>query len=139
MQVTETNGSELRDEFLQLLVTQLRNQDPLDPVGQQEFTAQLAQFSVLEELESLNASFEEILVAQKESMATQSLAQNASIVDRIVSFQASEDEQPRTGRVDSVSVDDKNVYAQIGSEQILISEIRAILSESALLQNFKER
>jgi flagellar basal-body rod modification protein FlgD len=39
-----------KQEFLQLLVTQLRHQDPLNPADPQEFAAQLAQFSTLEQL-----------------------------------------------------------------------------------------
>lgn len=43
-----------RDEFLKLLVTQLRNQDPLSPLAPHEFAAQLAQFSSVEQLTQLN-------------------------------------------------------------------------------------
>lgn len=43
-----------RDAFLNLLITQLQNQDPLDPTDSVEFTAQLAQFSSLEQLGSVN-------------------------------------------------------------------------------------
>ena len=42
-----------RDEFLTLLVTQLRNQDPLNPAKDTEFIAQLAQFSQLQETRNL--------------------------------------------------------------------------------------
>ena len=41
-------------DFLQLLVTQLKNQDPLSPMQSQEFAAQLAQFSSLERLMSID-------------------------------------------------------------------------------------
>ena len=43
-----------QDDFLLLLVTQLSNQDPLNPMDGQEFAAQLAQFSSLEQLINLN-------------------------------------------------------------------------------------
>jgi flagellar basal-body rod modification protein FlgD len=42
------------DAFLQLLVTQLQNQDPTNPESNTEFVAQLAQFSSLEQLTSIN-------------------------------------------------------------------------------------
>ena len=45
-----------RDEFLQLLVAQLRNQDPTSPQEGHEFAAQLAQFSTVEQLTQLNAT-----------------------------------------------------------------------------------
>jgi|WetSurMetagenome_2_1015567.scaffolds.fasta_scaffold105708_2 flagellar basal-body rod modification protein FlgD len=41
-------------QFLQLLVAQLQNQDPLNPVDNQQFIAQLATFSSLEQLISIN-------------------------------------------------------------------------------------
>ena len=48
-------GSELgKEDFLKLLVAQLQNQDPLNPSDPTEFTAQLAQFSSLEQLFSVN-------------------------------------------------------------------------------------
>jgi hypothetical protein len=43
-----------KDAFMRLLVTQLQNQDPLEPTKNQDFVAQLATFSSLEQLEELN-------------------------------------------------------------------------------------
>lgn len=43
-----------KDEFLQLLVCQMKNQDPLEPAKDTEFIAQLAQFSALEQMQNLN-------------------------------------------------------------------------------------
>jgi flagellar basal-body rod modification protein FlgD len=56
-----------KDEFLTLLVAQLKNQDPLNPLESADFTAQLAQFSSLEQLFGMNES----LTAIQESLETQ--------------------------------------------------------------------
>ena len=56
MEIATTTAASARDEFLNLLVTQLRNQDPLDPVKQEDFLSQLAQFSTLEGVENLNTN-----------------------------------------------------------------------------------
>lgn len=54
-----TGGNELgKDAFLMLLVTQLKHQDPLDPVDNTDMIAQLAQFSALEQTEKLNQNIE---------------------------------------------------------------------------------
>ncbi len=49
-----------RDAFLNLLITQLQNQDPLDPTDSVEFTAQLAQFSSLEQLGNVNDNLKQL-------------------------------------------------------------------------------
>jgi len=49
-----------KEQFLQLLVAQLQNQDPLNPMESTEFTSQLAQFSSLEQMIDVNKNLEEI-------------------------------------------------------------------------------
>ena len=52
---SRTPGGDLgKDEFLQLLVCQMKNQDPLEPNKDTDFIAQLAQFSALEQMQNLN-------------------------------------------------------------------------------------
>jgi flagellar basal-body rod modification protein FlgD len=62
-----------KEDFLKLLVTQLKNQDPLNPSNSTEFTAQLAQFSSLEELTNLNTSMDKMVTATNNSTKTAAL------------------------------------------------------------------
>jgi len=52
-----------KDEFLKLLVAQLQNQDPLNPLEGEAFVAQLATFSSLEQLVSINANIQKLVGA----------------------------------------------------------------------------
>lgn len=56
-----------KEDFLTLLVAQLQNQDPLNPDDATEFTAQLAQFSSLEQLVNLNESVDALATSQQAS------------------------------------------------------------------------
>jgi flagellar basal-body rod modification protein FlgD len=53
-----------KEDFLKLLVSQLQNQDPLNPSDPTEFTAQLAQFSSLEQLSNVNKNLEQLVASQ---------------------------------------------------------------------------
>lgn len=66
--VNPTSSSESnilgKDDFLNLLVTQLRHQDPLSPMESAEFTSQLAQFSSLEQMSNVNTNLEVLQLYQ---------------------------------------------------------------------------
>ncbi len=76
-----TQNKELgKNEFLNLLVAQLNNQNPLEPQGNGEFIAQLAQFSQVEGIEKLNTSMGSLLSGYQSSQALQA----SSLVGRKV-------------------------------------------------------
>lgn len=75
-----------KDQFLQLLITQLRHQDPINPVEDQEFIAQLAQFSSLEQMQNLNTTLSGLMLAQQKltalGQATQMIGQEVELYTR---------------------------------------------------------
>ena len=75
-----TTSSLGKNDFLKLLVTQLNNQNPLNPQDNTEFVAQLAQFSSVESLQNLNTSVDSIVSNYNSSQALQA----SSLVGRSV-------------------------------------------------------
>jgi flagellar basal-body rod modification protein FlgD len=57
---TSTTKTLSQDDFLNMLVTQMKNQDPLNPMSDTDYTAVLAQFSCLSQLSSLNTKIDTI-------------------------------------------------------------------------------
>ena len=97
-QDTTQNKDLGKNEFLNLLVAQLNNQNPLEPQGNGEFIAQLAQFSQVEGIEKLNTSMGSMLSSFQSSQALQAsslvgrkviVPSEKAVVDTSESFKAS--------------------------------------------------
>lgn len=70
--VGAANGGNLgQEQFLELLLVQMQNQSPLDPMDSQQFLAQLAQFSTLEQLAGVNAGIDNLAFSQAGMVAGQ--------------------------------------------------------------------
>ena len=132
-----SNSSDIQDQFLTLLVTQLRNQDPLEPTKQEDFLAQLAQFSTLEGIETLNVNIESFLESQAESQAIQNelllglqqtgdISSAANLVGMEVQYDQSNGEGPSSGIVQSVVLESDGVSLRIGDDLVPVSEIRQV-------------
>lgn len=66
-----SSTQEMEDRFLTLLVTQIKNQDPLNPMENAEVTSQLAQINTVNGIEQLNATLGKLLSAYSDSMSMQ--------------------------------------------------------------------
>src|SRR5258708_38542906 len=67
-----------QNTFLELLITQLKNQDPLNPQDSSQFVAQLAQFSSVQELTQVSKGIETVL----ENSATGLIGQTVTVADK---------------------------------------------------------
>lgn len=117
-----TTADVSRDQFLKLLVAQLQAQDPLEPIKDQEFTAQLAQFSTLAGIEKLNANFDDFF-------ALQQLTQGASLIGKSVNFSLNGSAQ--SGQVDGFSVADGQLQLQVGGQLVPIGEVQGMTAAAA--------
>lgn len=68
---TTSQISEAQDRFLKLLTTQLKNQDPLNPLDNAQVTSQLAQISTVSGIEKLNSTLQLLMSGMQDSQATQ--------------------------------------------------------------------
>ena len=73
---TKSNSEATTDRFLSLLVAQMKNQDPLNPMDNAQVTSQMAQLSTVEGIESMNAT----LKALSSSMGASQMSQAASLI-----------------------------------------------------------
>ena len=60
-------ASDIQMDYMNLLVTELKNQNPLEPLDNKEMASQLAQFSQLQQLETMNSRFAGILATAERS------------------------------------------------------------------------
>lgn len=66
--------AEMQDRFLKILVTQLQNQDPMNPMENAELTSQLAQMSTVEGIAKLNSSMDSLVKGYQASQTVQAAA-----------------------------------------------------------------
>lgn len=110
-----------KDSFLQLLVLQMQNQDPLEPTDNTEMIAQLAQFSALEQMNNLNDKFAEFSgnVDQLNFLtASGMIGRDVSGIDV--------DGELLEGTVDSVQLIGSVVYLTVGERQMSMAGVETI-------------
>jgi flagellar basal-body rod modification protein FlgD len=115
--------------FLNLLVTQMRTQTPMDPVDNESFMQQMAQFSAMEEQRQINDNLLQLLDFQGVLARLQGLGEGSALLGREVTFAL--EGKDVTGIVDSVYVaEDGEVRAKVSSEagerDIALRQIKAI-------------
>ena len=111
-----------KDAFFELLITQLRHQDPIEPMDNTEFISQMAQFSSLEQMQNMNEGM-------KQFLETKNIAENASLIGKFIEVNGEEDEIIQ-GEVRQIIFEDNEVYALLDDDsKVSIEEIDRI-SES---------
>jgi len=108
-----------KDTFLTLLVTQMQNQDPLEPTKDTEWVSQLATYSSLEEMQNMNRTL------------TNSQALN--LVGQTVIIQTKDtagDYKTVTGEVDFVNIKDNKAMLSVGGTLYSMEEVVSIVDKT---------
>lgn len=107
-----------RDTFMKLLVAQLKNQDPTNPVEGAEFLAQTAQFTMVEKLEEVAKQNIELLAATRMSSAS-------ALVGRQVSYSGA-DGAETAGIVTAVRITADGPVLKVGATDVAMSDVLGV-------------
>jgi flagellar basal-body rod modification protein FlgD len=117
------SATDLQMDYMKLLVTQLQNQNPLEPLDNKDMSAQLAQFSQLQQTENLNTSFSKVLESVQRSYAS-------SLIGKEVSFQVPATDgtiQTQTGEVEEVVIGaDGTLLLRVDDRQVKLADVTSI-------------
>jgi len=123
-----SNASDLQTQFLTLLVTQLQNQNPLEPMDNSDMTSQLAQISSLQQLEKMNGYLGAVAGEDSPFAAALTAAEGryaTSLIGKEVTVQA-DDGTALAGTVTGVAQTDGDFVLQIGDRQVPLDAVREI-------------
>lgn len=114
-----------QDDFLKLLVTKMSSQDPMNPQGDAEFIAQMAQFSALEQAKSMTADIA-MLKAQQEVLTANGLIGRTVTVTR-------GQQQIDQGMVTSVAMNDGSPAVVINGKNYSLDHVSLISPFSSVV------
>ena len=143
------SADNIRMDYLQLLTAQLANQNPLDPMDNDQMTQQLTMLSQLEQAEKTNKSLETMITNQefvgKETLlqlqelstnlgtvtAYSQIVNSSSLIGKEIEYYKLDEDneltdEKLTGTVDSVTIKDGVINLNVGDQKILLGQIAKI-------------
>ena len=118
------NSADLgKDDFMKLMLAQLRHQDPMKPMDDQAFIAQVAQFNSLDQMTKLNETITAMFGAQQ-------LAEASGMIGKFVAAIDGEGEDV-TGTVTAVSVEKGVAKLHVGDTKIDLKKVTAVAPNEA--------
>jgi flagellar basal-body rod modification protein FlgD len=116
--------------FMELLVTQLKHQDPLNPTQNEDFVAQLATFSSLEELEGLNDNIIAMITLNQSNALVSQLSQGSALIGHEVTWSDPSTGETGSGLVDSVKIVDGLAVLSIDGQEIPMVTVTEVLGDT---------
>ena len=119
-----------KDEFLKLFVAQLQNQDPLDPVKNEDFVAQLASISSVEQLEKLNDNTVASIALNQSNALLSQLTSSSSLIGKEVTYLNQITGKESQGAVEGVKIQNGIAVLNINGEDVPLGTVTEILGEA---------
>ncbi|MCE5326336.1 MAG: hypothetical protein LLG01_07950 [Planctomycetaceae bacterium] len=113
------DASTIQANYMKLLVTQLQNQNPLEPMNNDQMASQLAQLSQLQQMESMNSTFAKVLSSQQLSQAT-------ALIGKSVAYLPEGADTATWARVTGAGVVGGEAVVQAGQVTLTLDRIQAI-------------
>ncbi len=120
-----------KDAFMKLLVTQMKNQDPLSPMEGQQFAAELAQFSSLEQMQNLNDNILGLAVLQQNNALMSQLTSSSTLIGHEVQYMHPQSGELRTGVVSSVKLQDGLAMLNIDGLDVPLGNVTEVTGGGA--------
>jgi len=125
--VTATNtASSIQMDYIKILVTQLQNQNPLEPIDNNDMTSQLAQLSSLQQLESINSNFGTMNSDFAKMLAASNRNYATSLLGKDVSYLSTDN---LTGLTKKEMGTVGEVYDDPGGDSVLVVDQQALALE----------
>lgn len=116
-----------QDAFMKILIAQLRNQNPLEPMKDADFIAQMAQFTSLEQLTSLNKT----MTSYTERMNGKSMADYAEMIGKQISWKVPDTDTTESGIIQSIIQEEGKYFAKLQDSDQRIALDTVYLLEGA--------
>ncbi|OBZ16883.1 MULTISPECIES: flagellar hook capping FlgD N-terminal domain-containing protein [Bacillales] len=109
-----------KDQFLSILVTQLRNQDPMQPLQDKDFIAQMAQFTSVEQLMNM---------ATELTLMRQSIGSASTLIGKTIEwneYNEAGEVTKASGVVDSIISKDGILHARVGGAEVALEYVTSV-------------
>lgn len=115
-----------KDAFMKLLVNQMKNQDPMQPADNTQMIAQLAQFSSLEQMQSLNDNIVGLAVLQQQNALLSQLTSASSLIGENVRYVDPTTQSEQWGTVSAVKIVDGLASLAIDGKDVPLANVAEV-------------
>jgi flagellar basal-body rod modification protein FlgD len=116
-----------KEAFMGLLVEQMKNQDPMNPQSNEDFVAQLANFSTLEQMEQMNSNLLGMALLEESNALLSQLTEGSALIGKTVNWTDPATGAPQQGEVQGVKIDNGMSHLKIDGVEVPLIFVNEVL------------